>query len=777
MTAVPWATRPPLPSTLRRMLLPREGWLSLLYLAVMGVIVAASIDDGRWVTGNPGYTDFLVPMTLGGGVVGLLTALLGVSRWVAHLTTAVVAAIVLPVVVGTILPSGEGSPLDLFRATADSSRAAWYDLAVQKYALTSQIGHHLLALGILAWGTGHFAAYAVFGHHRPLDAFIVLGVVLLGSMALTRNDQLWYLVGFSIAGLLLLARHHAIEEGATWLRRRIGDPGTVRSLYQTGGTVFVLAAVLGSLTLTATASSAPLQGAWRGFEGWLIEFSQGVQRFLPIGGASRPIGSIAFGEQAGISGAWNPDNTPALRIALPRGERQKLYWRVWTYDLLSPRAYASSPTVGAGRAADEPLVAGLADDPGALFGRRQIEFQVEPLDHPSRFAVSPDVPVAIDRAGQLLLLGETGRLAAIDVGLNPGPYRITASIPLIGDDEDPNGQTAGNLLAANEDYPADIRARYLDPGMTLGPDALQLLEEVRDRSQGSDPYHMAVAMERHLRSDSFTYDNDVQAELAQCGNLNIVDCFAITRRGYCQYYATTMAVLLRAEGIPTRLATGFLPGERDSGTGVEIVRNSGAHLWVEVYFPGYGWVLFDPTGEVGGPGQPLPTGELRTALPSLPPPAGPVGEDDGAIDPRPSPRTSTGARAGGQSSPALFIVIAVLLAGAIVAAVIVAWRQGPRGEVSAEAAWRGIARLAARLGFAPRPTETVYEYASALGDVVPQARPELHTVARAKVEVSYGRRVMGDDRMRAIRDAQRHLRVALLRLAFRRRDRRRKRTG
>ena len=56
-----------------------------------------------------------------------------------------------------------------------------------------------------------------------------------------------------------------------------------------------------------------------------------------------------------------------------------------------------------------------------------------------------------------------------------------------------------------------------------------------------------------------------------------------------------MAVLLRDMGVPTRMVEGFLPGTRDA-SGAERILNSNAHAWVEVYFPGYGWVTFDPTG-------------------------------------------------------------------------------------------------------------------------------------------------------------------------------------
>jgi hypothetical protein len=102
----------------------------------------------------------------------------------------------------------------------------------------------------------------------------------------------------------------------------------------------------------------------------------------------------------------------------------------------------------------------------------------------------------------------------------------------------------------------------------------------------------------------------------------------------------------------------------------------------------------------------------------------------------------------------------------------IAWQRGPRGATGPDAIWQGIGRIAARFGFGPRPTQTVYEYAGALGEVLPMSRPELETVAHAKVEVAYGRGVLTDERLRALRDAHRRLRVSLLRLAFRRRERR-----
>jgi hypothetical protein len=121
------------------------------------------------------------------------------------------------------------------------------------------------------------------------------------------------------------------------------------------------------------------------------------------------------------------------------------------------------------------------------------------------------------------------------------------------------------------------------------------------------------------------------------------------------------------------------------------------------------------------------------------------------------------------------VVVAVILLAAVLVAAFVAWRRGPRSAATPDGVYASIAALARRFGFGPRPTQTAYEYASALGDILPNVRPELQTVATAKVEVAYGRRELGDDQLRVLRDSYRRLRVSLLRLVFRRRDRRRMR--
>ena len=247
----------------------------------MAATMAFSIDDAGWVLGGfRNWTNFLPWAAILGVVVGFIGARIGWSRWVAHADGATFAALIVPIMVGEVLKSG-ATPGAQFVATAEATVKAWNDLIVNGQPATRATGHHLLVLGLLCWGTGQFASSAVFRHRRPLSAVVVIGAILIGNMAATVRDQLGFLILFSLAALFLLIRLHALDEQATWMRRRIGDPAAVRSLYLRGGTAFIAIAVVGSLLLTASARSAPLAGAWEDVKPVLLDISAAIQRFPP----------------------------------------------------------------------------------------------------------------------------------------------------------------------------------------------------------------------------------------------------------------------------------------------------------------------------------------------------------------------------------------------------------------------------------------------------------------------------------------------------------------
>jgi transglutaminase-like putative cysteine protease len=431
----------------------------------------------------------------------------------------------------------------------------------------------------------------------------------------------------------------------------------------------------------------------------------------------------------------------------------------------------------ASRDAATDLLAGTLDRVPEGTARTDVTFAITPLSRFFKVAFSPIDPRTIDRQATVNLSGTDGFFQSIET-VGSDPYTITASVPELEDVT--GGLTRNRLRAAGTDYPPGVAARYLNvPDDAMGPEAKKLLADLKAKVKASGhdtPFDLAQAIVAEFHSPRYTYRTNV---LTVCDDAtSIVECFAHHKQGYCEHYATTMAVLLRAAGIPTRFVEGFLPGDLDPETGNEEIFTSSAHAWVEVYFPAYGWYLFDPTGGNLDRTPQLTEGQVVPMASPSPRPSNARSSGDprdGQEGPSRRPSGLPVVPANTNSNNAALIVITIILLAAILIAAFLAWRRGPRSASTPDGVYTSIVDLARRLGFGPRPTQTAYEYATALGDILPNVRPELQTVATAKVEVAYGRRALGDDRLRSLRDSYRRLRVQLLRLAFRRRDRRRMR--
>ncbi len=770
---------------------PAEGWTTFGLVLLLCLTLAWSIDDASWLIGPRGLSDFLAWTVALGAAWGFLSAKAGWSRWLAHLLGAVFAALIVPMIVGARL--FEGGPVDWYQGTAASVVDAYFDLTVRNLPFTTQIGHFALTLGLLAWATGQFASYATFHHRRPLNGVIIVGIGLVANMSLTPRDQLPSLVISTLAALFLLIRFHSYDERTLWIRHRIGDGASLGGLYLRGGTVFVASAVMISLLLTSSASSAPLAALWKGADQRLIDFGREFQRVFRGGGSGTRINAVDFSGSAVISGVWTTDDTPVMDITVP--DTGSYYWRAVTYDRFDGRTWSWSKPQQLDVAAGTPILGLTADDPTVLASRQERTFKITELGFDPQSIFAPDAPTELDVAARLDTVGApaavpVGGQLAVDnyfAGLtaDASSYTVKTLVPISFKQDPNNGLTENRLRVAGTDYPDSVRSLYLafDPAL-VGPATKQLMADIlaKHPSATKDPYDLARAITTYLVAEGgFVYNSNVTG--IDCGRDLAVECFARTRQGYCEYYASTMALLLRSNGVPVRVAEGFLPGQRTvtaSGT-TERILKSGSHAWVEVYFPRYGWVLFDPTGGPQAHDIPLPAGPVVSGPPPSARPSLNLGlGSDNPRDPRPGAPTPKGAGAGstgfGGPGSGPLIAIGVLLAIAMAGLAFLAYRRGPRSASEPDAIWRGVVGIARRFGFAPRPSQTVFEYSSVLGEILPNARPDLQIVARAKVEVAYGRTQLGDERVRTLRDAQRRLRVALLSLAFRRRERRERRT-
>ena len=159
------------------------------------------------------------------------------------------------------------------------------------------------------------------------------------------------------------------------------------------------------------------------------------------------------------------------------------------------------------------------------------------------------------------------------------------------------------LRTAGRGYPALIRNTYL-PLPAFDPRIGQLALQIT--SSASNDYDKAARIELYLKARyGYTLSLPRTAEADPVANFLFV-----RKQGHCEYFASSMAVMLRTLGIPARVVNGFRSDEFNDLTGSYVVRAKDAHAWVETYFPGYGWQTFDPTPSGNGMGRPQGWGRL-----------------------------------------------------------------------------------------------------------------------------------------------------------------------
>jgi transglutaminase-like putative cysteine protease len=146
------------------------------------------------------------------------------------------------------------------------------------------------------------------------------------------------------------------------------------------------------------------------------------------------------------------------------------------------------------------------------------------------------------------------------------------------------------LRAAGTDYPAEVADVYLQLPDTVTEHTRELARELA--GDALTPYDQVVGLRDYLK-ETYLYN---RFPPPQARNTDAVDQFLfVDREGVCEHYASAMIVMLRSLGVPARLAAGYGSGDYNTVTGFYEVRANDAHAWVEVYFPDYGWVPFDPT--------------------------------------------------------------------------------------------------------------------------------------------------------------------------------------
>lgn len=316
-----------------------------------------------------------------------------------------------------------------------------------------------------------------------------------------------------------------------------------------------------------------------------------------LGRAVNPEAYYGFAEELDLNYRGHLSDAIALRVRSPRRQ----YWRGMAYDRYDGRTWRMFEPSRVATLSVSELPFNLQGDAEHDSGATGIvTFYVE--KDQSNLVFLPERPRALYFPSTLLFQDMNASLRS-PVALEADLY-YTAIMDLAGyrrdrlNREDPQMERKSPYLALYLHLPGSVteRTRALARSITLGaPNRYQAVKRLE------------TYLEEHYR-----YRLDIPPFPP---NVDTVDYFlfqAPRHEAYCEHFASALAVMARSLGTPTRLVTGYLPGQYNPFSGFYEVRTSDAHSWVEVFFPAAGWVPFDPTP---GNADPMELSHERTLLP------------------------------------------------------------------------------------------------------------------------------------------------------------------
>jgi transglutaminase-like putative cysteine protease len=360
------------------------------------------------------------------------------------------------------------------------------------------------------------------------------------------------------------------------------------------------------------------------------------------------------------------------------------------------------------------------------------------------------------------------RLSSVSPRTSRGTYGVTVEY---------SAATTADLQAAGNSFPDWMSAYTGLPPNYRAKDVLDRIHnkalEIVRAAGAQNEYDAAVAIETYLRSNVFTYTLEPPRAPFDTDPL---DYFLFTSHsGYCEFFATAMGDMLRSLGIPTRLVSGFGPGTYDASVSAYIVRSEDAHSWVEVYFPTYGWIQFEPTHDTSGTYNPIPRGasgnnicqrDLGCDTPG--------GGSIGGVAPVPAGKGAGGVDVSGTGSGGGFSfripdpstltrIVAIVVALLLFVFAAAARYLRPRTVMGV---WRRTLVLARLAGADQRAGETPFELGRRLARSFPEASEPIRTLANGFVVAAYAPADVAGSARASVMEAWSALRPLLLRRVF-----------
>lgn len=445
----------------------------------------------------------------------------------------------------------------------------------------------VLLMGILFWIISIHGSWAFFRKHHFWRGVIPAGVVLLVNsyFYIGRSNMELYIASFMLILLLLVVWVHIENSQRSWKQIKAQIPaGAVFQISRTGAMIaFTLVVV--SWGGPAFMKSGQAWQLWQSVSRpWRTLRDRVGEAF---GDLRSPVTVIydAFGDTLSLNAGAEPSAGIVMEVeALQDPSKSgRFYWRTRSFAVFENNAWTGTPGEEELYYPDDeniPVVSYLA--------REELEVTILLKQHALRTLNLPAQPLWFNRPATLMVTYAEEELVDVSMASSQAlvyegeRIRARAAVPV---------PTADELREASGDYPAWVTAQYLQLPETTTDRMAELAESIT--SAYDNPYDKTMAITMWLRQNiNYEREIDPPPELVEP-----IDWFLFDyQEGFCNWYATAEILMLRLSGIPARMAVGYAEGSHDPIDEIYVVSGSDAHAWPEVFFPEYGWIEFEPTG-------------------------------------------------------------------------------------------------------------------------------------------------------------------------------------
>jgi transglutaminase-like putative cysteine protease len=709
---------------------------------LLTLAVSKSTATAQWVPG----IDVVVPIAILAAVLMSVLALLPVAEPLGLGAGAVVGLVA--ACVGAWPKMHASHPSDVL---GPQLIGVWWS-RIQDGSASQDPSFYLLLICLLMWVTGGWLAWCVLRWRKPMLGLVPGAAAFATNVLNFPSDQNGYVLAILVLTLALLLWSNYTSSISNAGRASVKLTGDAKwDFWESGLVAMAALIVLGIMLPPLSTSDRTLDLESSVFTSW-AQLQQRLNNPGIFTTTATGHGVTGFTDQVKLTGALKQSRDVVFEWTVKGDYAGPKYFRGINETFTTGREWRYPPQSGF----QEVIAANAYPDyqesyqklAGATIditmrapptGFSTVLFYPGLLYRVNRTTLAEQVPLA--PGPQDNSLESIDRLDTIHPTSSSGTYVLEADF---------STATQSDLESAGTAYPD-----WLVPFMVLpkagyrSPEVLTAIhnkaQEIVQAAGATNPYDMAAAIEGYLRNtNNFKYSLDAQAP----PGVDPIDWFLFQSHvGYCEFFATAMGDMLRSLGIPTRLVNGFGPGTFNAQTESNVVRGEDAHTWVEVYFPNYGWIPFEPTPDDLGIYQTIPRGQTGTnpcfrdtnCDPSQIV-AGPTG---GTL---PTPKTRPGLEGpnvgvGGPgitvqsiSGSVLTKVVGVFVALLLLFLVALLRYLRPRSVMSV---WKRMLVLAHLAGAERRPGETPLELGRRLQRTFPEAAQPMHDLTGAFVIAAY----------------------------------------